>query len=46
MTGIQALLKGQPFDELYFPLFNDVRDCALAHIRAAEVPHAKVGLLS
>ena len=39
---MQSLLEGGTFNVLFFPLFVDVRDCALAHIRAAENPSAKV----
>lgn len=39
--SMTALLEGQGFEALMFPLFIDVRDTALAHVRAAETPSAK-----
>ena len=41
---LQLLLEGQGFKGVFAPLHVDVRDAALAHIRAAETESAKVRL--
>ena len=39
---VQDILEGKGFEGQIIDFYNDVRDTARAHIRAAEIPAAKV----